>query len=114
MKSTNHGFYAYEQDEKLLETHGYSHLGVVAGGFANGLIVAGFEGLGKDEIANFKISNSNSILAGSDFAARSLGTFAEFTMTSYAKYGKFKWTGFADKAGKGGLKNLGYLLTTYF
>lgn len=108
------GFFAFDPDDKFCKTPWYSHLGIYAAGFTNGLMVAGFEGWGKEEIANLDLSNTNSILAGGDFVARGLGTFTEFTLTSYAKYGKFKWAGFKDKATNGGMKNLGYLLTTYF
>jgi len=106
--------FAFDPDDKFCKTPWYSHLGVYAAGFTNGLIVAGFEGWGKDELRKLDLSKTNSILAGSDFMTRSFGVFTEFTLTSYAKYGKFKWTGFGNKAGKGSIKNLGYLLTTYY
>ncbi len=114
MQPFTNAIYAFDKEDKFLETPWYAHIEIFGAGAANGLLVAGFEGWGKDELRKLDLSKTNSIIAGSDFATRSLGTFAEFTLSSYAKYGKSKWTGFADKAGKGGLKNFGYLFTTYF
>jgi hypothetical protein len=43
MSGANHGFYAYEQDDKFLEPPWYSNLGGFAAGFANGALFGGFE-----------------------------------------------------------------------
>jgi len=43
MSGANHGFYAYEQDDKFLKTPWYAHLGVMATSFAVGSGIGLFE-----------------------------------------------------------------------
>ena len=90
------------------------HLGIYAAGFANGLIVAGFEGNEKAIFGAFSSEDYGQPIL--EFGARSLGVGTEFGLTSFAKskYKTINGKGFGGKAGKGSLKNIGYILTTYF
>ena len=105
--------FASNLSDKFCKTSWYSHLGIYAAGFANGLIVAGFEGNINNPLTVDLNEYGKSVL---DFTSRSLGVVVEFGLTSYAK-SKYKYINGKDFGGKfvkGSLKNLGYILTTYY
>jgi hypothetical protein len=85
MKSTNHGFYAYDKDDKFLKTPWYSHLGVFAAGFANGALVGGFEKGKKDVFKLMQINDYKIFKYGTDALVRSAAVAIEFGGTSLAK-----------------------------
>jgi len=78
------------------------------------LIVAGFEGYRVNIIESFKVGET--AMPFIEFGSRSLGVISEFGLMSFAKskYKTINGKGFGGKAGKGSLKNIGYILTTYF
>ena len=109
------GFFAFDKEDKFLKTPLYSHLGIYAAGFANGVIVAGFDEFSED-IFDELGATKGFAKSGIELGVRSLGVGTEFGLTSFAKskYKTINGKGFGSKAGKGSLKNLGYILTTYY
>ncbi len=116
MQPFTKAFFAYDKEDKFLETPWYSNIGVMAAGFTNGALVGGFE-KGKGEIFRFlKAQSSETYQAGIEFMARGIGVTAEFSMTAFSKskYKYLSFEGYGEKSGKSVPKVLGYLLTTYY
>ena len=107
--------YAYNKEDKFLKTPWYAHIGVAAAGFANGLLVAGFE-KGKVEIFDNLGIESRVLKYGTDALVRSAAVAIEFGGTSLAKSkGKsISFYEFDKKYYKVLPKLAGYLLTTFY
>jgi hypothetical protein len=116
MNIANHGFYAFDNDDKLLETLWYETLGVFAAGFANGALFGGFEKGKKDVFKLMQINDYKIFKYGTDALVRSAAVAIEFGGTSLAKSkGKsISFYEFDKKYYKGLPKLAGYLLTTFY
>jgi len=104
--------FAYDDEDKFFDKHWTVHAGTWASGFANGTLVGTFDGWGKGKLETLQYGKEK--LSGIEFGVRSIGVVTEFGIGSLAKYGKIKWNGFAGKAGKSSVKNVGYLLISYY
>jgi hypothetical protein len=112
MSGANHGFYAFDKDDKFLKTPWYAHLGVMATSFAVGSGIGLFE---KNDTGVFRaigINKSTTLKYGTNAFIRTLGASLEFWSTK--QYQSFTSKEYGDKNLKKLPKVLGYLLTTYY
>jgi hypothetical protein len=112
MSIANHGFYAYDKDDKFLKTPWYDHLGVVATSFAVGSGIGMFE---KNDTGIFRtigIDESKTLKYSTNAFVRTLGASLEFWSTK--QYQSFTSKEYDEKNFKKLPKIFGYLLTTYY
>jgi hypothetical protein len=108
--------YAYNKEDKFLETPWYAHIGVMAAGFANGALVGGFEQKKDGVFDLLNLQQKPLFKYGTDALVRSAAVAIEFGGTSLAKSkGKsISFYEFDKKYFKGLPKLAGYLLTTFY
>jgi hypothetical protein len=87
MSGANHGFYAFDKEDKFLKTPWYVHIGVAATSFAVGSGIGMFEKNPSRVFETLGINNSTTLKYSTNAVVRILGASLEFWSTKqYQSY----------------------------